>query len=403
MIWLEYALLGFSLVLMVPVTVVTVQVLAATLFAGPTDEMHPQGGGKEPATCILMPAHNETLGIGNTLQKLLPMLSSNIRLLIVADNCSDDTADIVRDVAYGREEVEVIERHNAELRGKGYALDFGVRHLEADPPQVVLILDADCVFNDSGPTILAKQCIRFGRPIQALNLMVHSHDAGLKAKLAQFAWVVKNQVRALGDLRMGLPCLLMGTGMAFSWAQIVRAKLGTGHIVEDIKLGLELTLEGSPPMFCPAARVTSNFPIAADAVQTQRSRWEHGHLGVIFSEVPSAIWNSIVHRNWNLLAMALNLSVPPLALLTLLLVALIFATAIFSFLTGLFLPLGITLLLTSALAVAVLLAWRSYGQGIISLLQLSGVPLYVLSKVPVYFYFLLKRQSEWIRAKREGE
>jgi len=388
---------------MVPVTVVTVQVLAATLFAGSNDDNPLQAEGGEPTTCILMPAHNEGSGIRNTLQQLLPMLNENIRLLIVADNCSDNTADIVREAAVGRTDVKVIERHNAELRGKGYALDFGVRYLEADPPQVVVILDADCVFNNGAPGILARQCMKFGRPVQALNLMEHPHDAGLKAKLAQFAWVVKNQVRALGDLRMGLPCLLMGTGMAFSWSQIAQAKLGTGHIVEDIKLGLELTSAGTPPLFCPTARVTSNFPVAADAVQTQRSRWEHGHLGVIVSEVPSAMWSAIVHRNLNLLAMALSLSVPPLALLTLLLVALLFFTAIFGILTGMLLPLGIALVSTATLASAVLLAWRSHGRSIISLLQLSGVPLYVLSKVPVYFYFLFKRQSEWIRSKREGE
>lgn len=58
---------------------------------------------------------------------------------MVADNCTDDTARLAS--AAG---AEVIERHDALLRGKGYALDFGVRHLAQQPPDVVIVVDADC-------------------------------------------------------------------------------------------------------------------------------------------------------------------------------------------------------------------------------------------------------------------
>jgi hypothetical protein len=39
----------------------------------------------------------------------------------------------------------VVERHDTRLRGKGYALDFGVRHLADDRPQVLIVVDADCL------------------------------------------------------------------------------------------------------------------------------------------------------------------------------------------------------------------------------------------------------------------
>ena len=62
------------------------------------------------------------------------------RLIVVADNCSDDTRQIATDAG-----AEVISRDDAERRGKGFAMDFGVRHLTVDPPEVVIFVDADCL------------------------------------------------------------------------------------------------------------------------------------------------------------------------------------------------------------------------------------------------------------------
>jgi hypothetical protein len=67
------------------------------------------------------------------------------------------------------------------------------------------------------------------------------------------------------------------------------------------------------------------------------------------------------------------------------------------------LPLILSTLAFLALGLAVLLAWWQFGRGVISFRQLCGVPLYVLAKIPLYFYFLVKRQASWVRSKREGE
>ena len=195
----------------------------------------------------------------------------------------------------------------------------------------------------------------------------------------------------------------MGTGMAFSWQHISTASLATGHIVEDLQLGIELTRAGHPPQFCPQALVTSYFPSAADGLQTQRARWEHGHLGVIIAELPRLLKQALSTANGSLLAMALDLAVPPLALLTLLVVALAVMAGTFGAVTGQWLPLLTSCLPALALALAVALAWSSFGRQIISFRQLCSVPIYVLAKIPLYVGFLVKRQSKWVRAKRDGE
>jgi hypothetical protein len=58
-------------------------------------------------------------------------------------------------------------------------------------------------------------------------LMYAPKQAGLKIRIAQFAWVVKNQVRPAGLQRLGLTCPLMGTGMALPWSCISTANLET--------------------------------------------------------------------------------------------------------------------------------------------------------------------------------
>src|SRR5947207_15860225 len=75
-------------------------------------------------TTVLIPAHHEGAGILPTLRDVQAQLGPNDRILLIADNCTDDTAAIVH--AAG---VEVIVRADPARRGKGYALEFGVRHL----------------------------------------------------------------------------------------------------------------------------------------------------------------------------------------------------------------------------------------------------------------------------------
>lgn len=404
MIVLQYLLSALALMVWVPCMVLLVQVLAALPRPG---QGGPQSAVPQPnpiaaepiQVCLLMPAHNEAGGIGPVLQALLPQLNQYTRLLVVADNCTDNTADLVRAAAVAADgKVQVIERHNTALRGKGYALDHGVQYLATTPPDVVLVVDADCTLLPGSIAILAQQCVASQRPVQALYLMQSPPGASLKTKLAEFAWVVKNQVRPLGYHRMGLPCQLMGTGMAFTWGHIRSAKLNTGHIAEDMQLGVELAQAGSPPQFCPQALVTSYFPTAADGINAQRTRWEHGHLGVIVSELPRLLKLAITSRNSYLLAMALDLCVAPLALLTLLVGGLLLASAAIGIV-----PLVLSTVAFAMLGVAGLLSWWSYGRQLISFRQLSSLPWYVLAKVPLYFYFLAKRQTSWVRSKREGE
>jgi cellulose synthase/poly-beta-1,6-N-acetylglucosamine synthase-like glycosyltransferase len=389
-------LLGsLAALILVPITVIFLQVLMALPARRDPPELQ---GGKRREVAVLVPAHNEAAGIANTLRSIVPQLRKGDRLLVVADNCNDDTAAIA--IASG---AEVIVRHDSERRGKGYALNSGVRRLERDPPDVVIVVDADCQIGTEAINRLTIACGESARPVQALNLMRSAEDAGLKTRMAEFAWLVKNQVRPLGYHRLGLPCQLMGTGMAFPWSVISSAALASGHIVEDLMLGIDLTRSGTPPMFCAEALVTSYFPITADGIAQQRTRWEHGHLGMILRDAPRLFLEAIVYRNAKLMALLLDLCVPPLALLMIVvLVLLAFSTALFAA-TKMALPLWLAAAALTMLASAVLLSWARYGRQTMSLWNLAYAPFYAMWKLPLYLRFLVRRQVEWVRSRRPGD
>jgi cellulose synthase/poly-beta-1,6-N-acetylglucosamine synthase-like glycosyltransferase len=399
--WAEGLLL---LALLLPASVFILQTVLGSFYPGGKELLHASGAADTPSiatVCLLMPAHNEAVGIVPVITALLPRLQRHIRLLVVADNCSDNTAELIRATAGASTAVQVVERFDPALRGKGYALDFGVRHLAAKPPEVVIIVDADCELSDHCIDILTQRTLQTGRPAQALYLMLSPAGAKLKTRLAEFAWLIKNMVRPLGFLRIGMPCQLMGTGMAFQWPHLAHAKLHSGHIVEDMKLGIDLALAGSPPVFCPQAMVHSYFPATETGLKTQRQRWEHGHLSTIFSEVPGLLRQFLVRRRLTILGMALELCVPPVALLVVLLFAAVLASALQWALTGIVWPLLLTAAALATLFLSVLLAWQRYAKHIISFYQLVSLPQYVLMKLPVYVLFIFKRQAEWVRTKRD--
>ncbi|MBM6447105.1 MULTISPECIES: glycosyltransferase family 2 protein [Pseudomonas] len=385
---------GLLILIVLPVCVLFVQVLLAWLPA----RTLPSAKSSRPRVAVLVPAHNESSVIVATLKTIGPQLLEGDRLLVVADNCSDDTAALAR--AAG---AEVVERSNDRQRGKGYALDFGVRHLASVAPDVIIIVDADCQISDGFVERLATCCIDSGRPTQSLNLMRAPAGSGLKVQIAEFAWCVKNRVRPRGWARLGLPCQLMGTGMAFAWRDLPLIDLASGHIVEDLKMGLDFCRSGKPPLFCPDALVTSYFPRSEEGLTTQRTRWEHGHLGVILGDTPKLLVESMAKGNGNLLAMTLDLLVPPLALLTLALVAAFGLSWLVFLLAAILAPALIATTGMLLLAATILLAWSRFGREIISFSALMYAPFYAVKKIPLYIGFLLKRQVEWVRSKRDDD
>jgi len=391
--FINYLVIVFSCLLAIPTLFFTVQVAVAAVKTIPSTAKE----GRRPSIAILIPAHNEERIISQTLNSISPQLQNNDRLLVVADNCSDDTANIARKFSK-----HVIERRDETQCGKGYALDFGLQFLaDNEPPEVVIIIDADCQISETCIDVLAKQAESENRPVQALYLMQSPEKKSIAQAIAEFAWKVKNQVRPLGMMRLGLPCQLMGSGMAFPWELLQRVNLANGNMVEDMKLGVDLALLGFSPSFCPNALVTSEFPSSTRVTNEQRKRWEHGHLTTIFTELPRLFATAFKQKNYKLLSMALDLSVPPLSLLGLCLVITFSLSVVLMIVTNNATSIEITSVLMSIFMTTVLIAWFKFGREIMTFKDLCGIPFYILRKIPLYFSFLLNRQQEWVKTERD--
>ncbi|MEA5569853.1 glycosyltransferase family 2 protein [Calothrix sp. UHCC 0171] len=349
-----------------------------------------------PSVCILIPAHNEASGIGMTLSSLKSQLTIKDRVIVVADNCTDDTAKIARE--YG---VTVIERNDTLRRGKGYALDFGLQYIKANPPEVVIFIDADCIVHPGTVEKLAKTAIFNHLPVQSTNLLKPPQPITPRHAVLTLAFLVKNLVRQRGMRRLKLSASLTGTGMAVPWFLINKVSFASSNIVEDKQLGLDFTLAGYTPIFCEEALVTGYFPQQQKAGETQKTRWVHGHLETLRSQFPKLIKAGILQKRLDLIAIALDLTVLPISLLMMLW----FVSAVFSYLMAMalgiiWLPV-ITLIQGVLILIAIVSAWMKFGRAELPTRMLLSIPFYMFWNMGIYWSFLMKPQKSWVRTGRD--
>jgi glycosyltransferase involved in cell wall biosynthesis len=201
----SYFLIFIASVLALPVVVFLLEILAGIVLSRAQLPLASDLGARPPIA-VVVPAHNESSGLLPALTNIQAQLFPHDRLLVVADNCSDDTADVAR--AAG---AEVVERNDLTRRGKGYALDWGVRHLGPNAPEIVVIVDADCKLADRAIDNLAYNCAMALRPVQALYLMTAPIGSSVNYRAAEFSWRVKNW-----SVRLAFR---LSTYHASSWAQ----------------------------------------------------------------------------------------------------------------------------------------------------------------------------------------
>jgi cellulose synthase/poly-beta-1,6-N-acetylglucosamine synthase-like glycosyltransferase len=350
-----------------------------------------------PKTAVLVPAHNEGTGILPTIRDAQAQLGPDDRILVVADNCTDDTAAVAR--AAG---AEVVVRTDPARRGKGFALSFGVKHLERDAPDIVIILDADCRLGDDVLPHLAQAAVTSGRPVQALYLMLAPEDAPNSKRVSLFAWRVRNWLRPLGMQLFGLPTQLFGTGMAFPFRLLKGRDLGNSRLAEDTALGLALASSGYPPLFASEARIYSRFPVSQASTERQRQRWEKGQLDNVVELVPKAIATSFRTASLALAALAIDMAVPPLSLLVLV-TAFCLGLGTAAWLLGAWAAvLAMPALTALLLVLGVAAAWIAVGREVLPFRELARLPLHIGEKLGLYRSIALGRAtSSWIRTDRK--
>ena len=230
---------------------------------------------------VLVPAHNEEAFIAKCVTSIRAGgTAANVEVLVIADNCTDSTADAAREAG-----ATVLERHDLTRIGKSFALDYALAHLAANDaiPDVVAIIDADSNVKPGFFASLEQRLARGATVVQALYLPGADDRETLPA-LRRLAFALAHYARPLGAERLGLGATLKGNGMAFRW-NVVAGGFGASGITEDAALTLALARRDIAVAFEPRAVVRAYMAPTYRDAQTQDQRWEGGR----FSLLPLAI------------------------------------------------------------------------------------------------------------------
>jgi cellulose synthase/poly-beta-1,6-N-acetylglucosamine synthase-like glycosyltransferase len=350
------------------------------------------------AFTVVVPAHDEQHGIADTVHSLLAVdyPRDRFRVLVVADNCADATADTAR--AAG---AEVMVRHDLEHRGKGHALAAAFRRLLAEgTTDAVVVVDADTIVS---PNLLSAFAARFAAGASAVqaDYGVRNPAASWRTQLMTIALAAFHGVRSIARERLRLSCGLRGNGMGFSRALLESQPPGAFSIVEDLEYGLQLGYAGIRVEYVEDATVLGYMAASENASRSQRRRWERGRQALVREHVGRLLRTAWTTRDLVLFDLALDLVVPPIGQLLLASVA----GLVLSLAARLF---GVTVapwLWAAALAgivVHVVRAWQLSRTGMQGLVSLLRAPAYVLWKLTLRLGDRGRTPEEWVRTTREA-
>jgi 1,2-diacylglycerol 3-beta-glucosyltransferase len=344
----------------------------------------PRAGDTSLSFAFVVPAHNEELSIAQTIRSLavVDYPVQRRRIVVVADNCSDDTAQVARNAG-----AEVIVRNNTTKRGKGYALDLAFSELlkPIDPsvgvPDAVVVVDADTTVS---PNILQAfgARLRVGEHALQATYRVANDDATWRTTLMAVAFTCMHDVRSIGRERLRLSTGLRGNGMCFSAHALRTVPHKAASLVEDVEHGLDLAAQGIRVAFVHEATVKAEMPERAEESASQRTRWEQGRTKLRKERLVPLVREAITKRDPVRADLAIDIAIPPLARLVMLLGATLGGGAVVRVLTGRW-PRFVqpAFVGTAGLGAHVAMGWRRSGTGAAGLKALLQVPTYLFWKI----------------------
>jgi len=362
------------------------------------------GASHEHRFVVVIPAHNEEAGIRQTVESVRAVSypGDRFRVLVVADNCTDRTAEEA--LAAG---AAVAERVDTVERGKGYALRWAFDRVLNGPevPDAVVVIDADSVMSKNFLSVMNWYLANGAAVVQASDLVAPDPGAW-SAQMTRIGFYLYNYVRPLGRNRLGGTAGLRGNGMCFSADVLRQIRWSAFSISEDLEYGLQLLLRGVCVRLAPEASVLALMPKDPRHAISQRSRWEGGRLPLIRTYAGRLLRHALRRGSLAHLDGFLDLVTPAL-------VNLIASAAILSCVSFLLalagLPLGSTFgMLWAAVVllgfVHLFVGLKIAGADSTVYAALLHLPRYAAWKLSVYARMPFRwRSTAWVRTAREGK
>lgn len=346
---------------------------------------------------VLVPAHNESAGIVRTIDNLktLDWPQDRYRLIVIADNCDDDTAERARSAG-----AVVIERTDSSLRGKGHALAFAfARSIEQSWADAVVVVDADSVASAN----LLEACaarIEAGAAAVQVHYGTLNPDASWRTRLLSIALAAIHILRSRARERLKLSCGIRGNGWCVTRSTLASVPYAAYSLTEDVEFGIDLGLTGRRVHYADEAQVLGEMVASEKASRSQRQRWESGRLQLLRARGLPLLWQGLRRLSPMCIDLALDLLVLPLSLIVVnaVLLSVLGGAATWIFASSISWPiLGLACL--AGVALYVLRGWQLSGTGLRGLMDLGRAPWFVLWKL-----ILMARNrttQHWVRTERE--
>jgi cellulose synthase/poly-beta-1,6-N-acetylglucosamine synthase-like glycosyltransferase len=347
---------------------------------------------------ILIPAHNEQDILGTLLDSLahLDYPKDKYTVHVVADNCTDNTANVVRATGW----VHVHERFDKVKRGKGYALNWLLHELEENQLiyDAYIVLDADSVVEPTFLQSMARGLAQGARAMQACNTVLNVSDSPSTA-LRFIALTLMNHVRPLGRNGLGSSSTLTGNGMCLSRTLLLRYPWQAYSLSEDYQYYLTLVRHGERVRYVPEAVVRSQMPTTFAQMRTQDVRWESSEGGQkTWSVALQLLESGLRSRDFARIEAVAELLTPPLSFLVSCCLLAFIASLFLRSLPGLLLSLILVGGLMCYIGTALYLV-RPPRKVYMAFLHAPGFMLWKL-----WVYFVLRRSpryaSKWERTSR---
>jgi cellulose synthase/poly-beta-1,6-N-acetylglucosamine synthase-like glycosyltransferase len=347
---------------------------------------------------VIVPAHNEESVIAAVVASLkrIDWPADQYRVIVVADNCTDATAQIA--TAAG---AHVMQRVDQENRGKGYALNFAFEASRARKwADAVVVVDADA---EVSPNLLEAFACRIERGEQAVQAHygVSNTNASWRTRLLSIAKASFHIVRSRGRERLGLSCGIRGNGWAVTHKLLEQVPYKAFSLTEDLEYGIDLGMAGLRVAYADEAHSDAEMVSGEKDSRKQRQRWEQGRFQLIRTRTLPLLRKACSAPSFVCLDLALDLLVLPVSYVYLniavLLCVAVFAASQVPALHGwVWLGSGCA----AAAVLYILRGWQLSGAGLRGLLDLARAPFFLAWKLLVMFS--RRNSKEWVRTKREN-
>ena len=224
----------------------------------------------EKTFAILVAAHNEEKVIAPLLENLkrLNYPKKLYEIFVICDNCTDQTAKIVK-----KHGIHAMERFDDERRGKGYAVEWMLNHLWLRKRQfdAVVIFDADNLVSENFLLEMNHKLQNGHRVIQAYVETKNPYDSWVTLSYAITYWFM-NRLWQQARQNLGMPNTLAGTGMCFESALLKEIGWNATSLTEDVEFTAQCVMKGIYPTWANNAIVYDEKPITLKSSIRQRVR-----------------------------------------------------------------------------------------------------------------------------------